>query len=254
MLNGSGGTSFGELLEQYDPDASSPTLLDQALEVALDELRRAIATQQFTAKLEPTDESDRYRLTLSAPNEVLLPEGASAQCWPITLGRGHALPLVHVWSQGADFLVSNEGISAFFAVELVLQEGRKRARVEFVMRAALQGAPPDRLDRLLVQLLRSRGDVLRYMLFLLAGDDVALATLRGVTGDVGSTTRHERDRALDLPLVEWLVRAVSRSPERIDHLARLIASLRSTDEGRELLPEGFEAVWDEIWSARSGVR
>ena len=253
MLNGSGGTGFRELLEPYDPTAASPALLDQTLEAALDELRRAIATQQFNAKLEPTDEVDRFRLTLRAANEVLLLEGASAQCWPITL-RGHALPLTHVWSQGATFPVSNEGITAFFAVELVLHEGRKRARVEFVVRAELEGAPPDRLDRLLVQLLRSRGDVLRYMLFLLAGDDVALATLRGVVGDAGSGSGHERDRAPDLPLVEWLVRAVSRSPERIDHLARLIASLRSTEEGRELLPEGFDDVWDAIWSARSAAR
>jgi hypothetical protein len=92
------------------------------------------------------------------------------------------------------------------------------------------------------------------MLFLLAGDDVALATLRGVVGDAGSGSGHERDRAPDLPLVEWLVRAVSRSPERIDHLARLIASLRATEEGRDLLPDGFDEVWDAIWSARSAAR
>lgn len=253
MLNGSGGTAFGELLEPYDPTAASPALLDQTLETALDELRRAIAMQQFTAKLEPTDEADRFLLTLRATNEVPLPEAASAECWPITL-RGQALPLVHVWSHGAAFPVSNEGITAFFAVELSLREGRRVARVEFVIPAELVGAPSDRLDRLLVQLLQSRGDVLRYMLFLLAGDDVALANLRGAVGDAGSRPGHERDRASELPLVEWLVRAVSRSPERIDHLARLIASLRATEEGRELLPDGFDDVWDAIWTARSAAR
>lgn len=254
MLNGSGGTSFGELLEPYDPDASGPAVVDQTLETAIDELRRAIAVQPFTAKVEPSDEADRYRVTLRAPDEIPLPDGSSAQCWPIALGRGHALPLLHVWRQGAQFSVSSAGLTAFFAVELVLREGRKQARVEFVVRAELEGAPADRFDRLLVQLLRSRGDVLRYMLFLLAGDDVALATLRGVVGGDGPGPVHEHDRGPDLPLVEWLVRAVARSPERIDQLARLIASLRATEEGRELLPEGFDDVWDAIWSARSAVR
>ena len=43
---------------------------------------------------------------------------------------------------------------------------------------------------------------------------------------------------VDLPLVEWMVRALSGRRTAVDHLARLIASLHATDEGRELLPPG----------------
>jgi hypothetical protein len=67
------------------------------------------------------------------------------------------------------------------------------------------------------------------------------------------TSGHD-DAAVELPLLEWMVRALARSPERIDHLGRLITSLQATDEGRMLLPEGLDAVWDAIWEARAARR
>ncbi len=252
LLQGAGGVGFGDFLEPYDPGAQAAKAVDETLERTLDELRRAIAAQPFDLSLKPDDETDRYRAVLRAREESPLHDGATALCWPISLGRGSAVPLASAWAEGAEWTLSGEGITAFIGVELGLSDGRRRARAEFVIRVALEGAPSDRFDRLLVRLLRTRGDVLRYMLFLLAGDDQALASLRAVTDDGRSGPGNERaGGALDLPLVEWLVRATSRSPERIDHLARLITSLRATQEGRELLPEGFEAVWDAIWDARS---
>jgi len=254
LLDGTGGVGFGELLEPYDPEAAGAKDVDDALEAALDQLRRAIAVLPFDAIADdPGDE--QYQLTLRAAGESPLTVDGVARCWPITLGRAAGVPLERVWQGGAHWKVSTEGLTAFFAIELELKEARKRARVDFVVRASLMGAPNDRLDQLLVRLLRTRGDVLRYMLFLLAGDDHALASLRGVSGEI-EAGRGDGAVAgtLDLPLVEWLVRAVSRSPERIDHLARLITSLRATSEGRELLPVGFEDVWDAVWEARGSAR
>ena len=253
IMDGRGGTGFRSLLEPYDPAAASATSVDSDLALRVDELRRAIAAQAFVALAEGQADGSEYRVTLGSSGEDSLPDVASARCWPITIDRSAALPLSRVWSDGAMFVLSPEGLTAFFAIELTLREGRKREQVDFVVRAALEGAPADRLDRLLVQLLRTRGDVLRYMLFLLAGDDAALTTLRGLVGDApaqpGAGDGHPGD--VDLPLVEWMVRALARAPDRIDHLARLIASLRATDEGRELLPPDLDAIWDVIWAART---
>lgn len=256
IMDGRGGTGFGSLLEPYDPAAASATSEDSDLALRVDELRRTIAAQAFVASAESQDDGSGYRLTLRSSGDDPLQDLASARCWPITIDRAGAQPLSRVWSDGAMFTLSPEGLTAFFAIELTLREGRGRERVDFVVCAELEGAPADRLDRLLVQLLRTRGDVLRYMLFLLAGDDAALATLRGLVGDTpaqpGPSDGHRGD--VDLPLVEWMVRALSRAPDRIDHLARLIASLRATDEGRELLPPDLDAIWDVIWAARTPSR
>jgi hypothetical protein len=253
ILTGNGGTGFGELLEPYDPAAASPRKAESPLALQLDELRREIATRQFTCELDPDAESG-YLVTLRASGEDPLPQESSSRCWPITLRAASALPLTRAWADGAVFPLSVEGITAFFAVELALNEEGRREKVEFVVRATLVGAPTDRLDRLLVQMLKSRGDVLRYMLFLLAGDDTALAALRGLPDDVTTGTSGHDDAAVELPLLEWMVRALARSPERIDHLGRLIVSLKATDEGRMLLPDGLDAVWDAIWEARAARR
>lgn len=256
IMDGRGGTSFRSLLEPYDPAAASATSEESDLALRVDELRRSIAAQTFVASAEGQADGSGYRVTLRSSGEDSLPDAASARCWPITLDRSVALPLSRVWSDGALFDLSPEGLTAFFAVELTLRQGRNRERVDFVIRAALEGVPADRLDRLLVQLLRTRGDVLRYMLFLLAGDDVALATLRGLAGDAHTQPGLEDGHPgeVDLPLVEWIVRALARAPERVEHLARLIASLRATDEGRELLPPDLDAIWDVIWAARTASR
>ena len=253
IMDGRGGTGFRSLLEPYDPAAASATSVDMDLSLRVDELRRAIAAQPFVASVEVQEDGSGYRVTLRSGGDDVLPDAATARCWPITVDRSAAVPLTRVWSDGALFPLSPEGLTAFFAIELTLRAGRNRERVDFVVQAALEGAPADRLDRLLVQLLRTRGDVLRYMLFLLAGDDAALAALRSLAGDTpgqpGLADGHGGE--LDLPLVEWMVRALARAPDRIDHLARLVASLRATDEGRELLPEDFDVIWDVIWAART---
>ena len=254
IMDGRGGTSFRTLLEPYDHEAAPAASVESDLALRVDELRRAIAAQQFVAVAELLEDGAGFRLVLRSPGEDLLTEAASARSWPITIDRSAALPLSRVWGDGAEFVLSPEGLTAFFAIELTLREGRAREQVDFVVRAELEGAPGDRLDRLLVQLLRTRGDVLRYMLFLLAGDDSDLATLRGLVGD--SSTQAGQDdghgSAVDLPLVEWMVRALARTPDRMAHLARLIASLRATEEGRELLPPDLESIWDVIWAARDG--
>jgi hypothetical protein len=257
ILEGRGkGTGFAQLLEPYDPTAAAGAPVDDALERRLDELRREIAARAFVATIGPETEDGAFRVVLGADVGPMLPPGISASCWPITIPRRSSRPIESVWSGGADFILSREGITAFFGVELVSRELRKPVRVEFVIRAELQGAPADRLDHLLVQLLRTRGDVLRYMLFLLAGDDMALAALRGLTAErpAGGSSDDGVGGFVDLPLVEWMVKALARTPDRLAHLDRLITSLQATAEGRELLPADLAEIWEPIREAMVSAR
>ena len=54
----------------------------------------------------------------------------------------------------------------------------------------------------------------------------------------------------EIPLLEALMRALSRNPEQLDRIARLVDDLRRTEQGARLLPEGFDSVWEPIWAAR----
>ena len=40
-----------------------------------------------------------------------------------------------------------------------------------------------------------------------------------------------------------MLRALDRNPEKLDSVARFVADLRATPEGRELLPPDFDAIW-----------
>jgi hypothetical protein len=50
------------------------------------------------------------------------------------------------------------------------------------------------------------------------------------------------------------VRALSRSPEKIDRIAEIVEGLQRTPEGREVLPERFQPLWDAVMQARSKVK
>jgi hypothetical protein len=254
ILDGAGGTPFRSLLEPYASAAAAVAETeDERLERELDELRRRLAACGFQARATRTT-TDGFELTLSATTPAELSESTHATCWPLSLPPARALPLTKTWHNGATFAVSEQALTSFFVIELSLAEGRRRKMVRFIVNAKLTGAPADRLDRLLVQLLQTRGDVLRYLLFLLA-DEGSSELQRLIGGDTTPPASEPgEDAPIDLPLFESLVRALARSPERLDNVARLVASLTATAEGRERLPEEFEAIWKPIWQARTEAR
>jgi hypothetical protein len=53
-------------------------------------------------------------------------------------------------------------------------------------------------------------------------------------------------------LLEMLLIAISRDPKRIDRIEELVADLKKTEEGKKLLPESFETVWNPIIEVRKG--
>jgi hypothetical protein len=55
----------------------------------------------------------------------------------------------------------------------------------------------------------------------------------------------------EIPLLKGLVRALSRSPEKIDRIAEIVAGLQKTEKGRDALPDDFQVLWDALIEARS---
>ena len=53
-------------------------------------------------------------------------------------------------------------------------------------------------------------------------------------------------------LLEMLLIAISRDPKRIDRIEELVADLKMTEEGKKLLPESFETIWNPIIEVRKG--
>jgi hypothetical protein len=252
----SGGVKLLDLLERYEPSGAPPTETEQQrLEHRLDEARREIAVLGFEALAmadKGAEESYELLFRSRAKESPSALRGIGARVWPIALGDASAKPLAPAFSRGVRFSpVSFGGLTAFFAVELEVHSRDARASLRFVVNAVLTGAPANRYDRLLTAILRDKSDVLRYLALLLADEQVALVvgSLIGSDGQLGDAWTRS-----DLPVLESMVRALARDPERLDHIARLIESLSASDEGRALIPDGLATVWEPIWETRRRLR
>lgn len=251
---GAGEPGFRDLLEPTraateESPAETPA---EAVARLLDEARRVVGACRFVASANAHDEGFELALRGEAPRPLRLESVTGVRCWPVSLGAGHAVTAsLDEGGLAARFgRVSTDALTAFFAVELTAEHAGAEDSVRFVCNADLEGAPDDRRERVLVDLLRSRADVLRYLLFLLSGDDIDAQQLAdALTGDRLSSNRREAG-GWEAPLLESMVRALVAEPERLDHLARVITDIRRTGRADELLPHDIGLVWEPIWQAR----
>jgi hypothetical protein len=140
-------------------------------------------------------------------------------------------------------------LTSFVAFEVEATAGQKCARHRFVLNLPLVNAPPARKDAVLRSLLHNREAVLHLLLMLLFGDT---APEPGDAGAVGGFFGDGQSRLFPpLPLFECLMRALDRSPHRVEDVARLVEDLRRTPDGNGLLPEGFDRIWPAIVAVRA---
>jgi hypothetical protein len=257
VLEGKTGVfSLRDLLQTYEASGDSPLeTAQQKLERRLDGVRRDIAALGFEASVVAGQaEGETYSLLVRAVTKEKVEglRGIKATLWPITLGIESSKPLGPVFGKGVSFSpVSFAALTAFLAIELEVESREARATLRFVVSATLIGAPENRHDRLLTTILRDKGDVLRYLLLLLS-DDGVISSVSSLGGEQGGGTNGSAWAGL--PVLESMIRTLSRDPGRLDHIARLLASLRASEQGRALIPDDLESVWDPIWAARVEAR
>jgi hypothetical protein len=248
------GVTFKTVLAPYrraqeEPTEPSP---QEALEERLDALRHVLVEASFVAHVDPRDDNEEtFQLRVSAESD-LRPDEVDGRLWPISLTESRAQRLADALGGAADFgEVSFDRLTSFLAIELTISEAELSATARFVVNAELHGAPENRGDRLVGRLLDSREKVLRYLLLLLATDGFSADGSGPITRLIDALDHADRwGDPSAVPLLESLVIALAREPDRLDHVARLVESLRATPEHSEHLPEGFLEVWQPIWETR----
>lgn len=248
----SGETGIHELLVDYvPPEAPVVDAEQEQLELGLDEYRRKIAGLRYDVTI--TEADDQFLMTLTPATAIprMDVDELSLTLWPVTLTEDQsAKPLTPGARQELAFNVSLEGITAFFAVRVIARKSAARAITSFTVCAVLEGAPEDRHGRLLAAMLRDPDRLIRFLLLLLSDEDSRADGLgpRGVEAWLGRWGRGSID---DLPLLELLIRAVDRYPDRLDHIDALLRDL--ADNEAEVLPPGFRDIWEPIWASRKGT-
>ncbi len=247
---------FLSLLQPFTPDeAGLSENQDEAIcEELLERARLLLSQAGLRAGVQETEKAEEFSLYLKSDNPVLLPAEVRATCRPSTLP--HAAAVLAQGPVAVDFgRVSLAGLTTFFAFSLEAASGNAKCRMGFILHLPLDGAPEDRLERLLHEVLRSRDQVLRFLLLMLSSLDSAqsLADLLPGQGTNGQCLDWEQGLNLEAPLLESMLKALSHDPGKLDRVGRFLEDLQRTPEGRELLPEGLDRVWPSIWKVRNEV-
>ena len=245
---------FGTMLREYRRTVE--TVVDHEvvkLELKVEDIRRKIAACTFELRAFAGEQGKTYDLEMSLLKGSLnLGEDTDVLCWPITLHVEQAKALSAIQQEKLVFKnISTVAVTGFVAFQVTAYGATTKRVARFVLNLPLIGMPEDRHEKILLSIISNKNRFLRYLLFLLAEGQLDLSRLidNGKPGDGNGKPTGESGTE-HLPLLEEMVRALSRSPEKIDRIARLVQKLRKTEEGRNILPDDFELIWSAIWEAR----
>ena len=251
LAHDSAEVSLLNLLTAYaPPEHAVPTDADHDLQFVLQKMAADVTAAAWRARVV---EGEGLEVTVTSP-VASLASGVSIKCRPITLRSHRAAPIDVSAALPVAFACTPEAVTAFIAVTLRVEaggaDGEALGETAFVVNAELVGAPADRKERVLATLLADPARFIEYLLLLLGQTDDAFGM------DGGSGIWRGAQAALAgggdaPPLLEVLLRAASRAPDSLEHVAALVDGLRQTPEGRAALPPGFEEVWDVVWAACS---
>lgn len=222
------------------------------MRLALDRARDWLALSALTTRVE-AGENHLHRSILSATRrpDTVCPPGVKIWTWPATLPRERAAPFDPAGTGEAVFeQLSFEALTAFFCFDLVVSDPKEpEQRATFALNTVLEGAPEERHQRLLHGFFRDPDQFLRFLLLLLADDNPDLTGSEGAD-EVEGHRGPFRFAGLGASLLEGLLRALARSPRRLDEVRRILEDLDSTPEGKKLIPPGLVDIWLPIWEVR----
>ena len=244
---GEAGT-FRSLIEEFDPEEAGTVPEDEdaiRLDYLLDDASETIARADIRGTVDESD-AGRYTLSLAFDKPPNLPaEIRTVACWPATLAAARQQPL----EDGGEFTdLSLDELTAFLAVELQATiDGESRPK-RFARTIRLSGLPEDRLPRLIANMLRNRERFMQLLWLLLSPDqDVSFGELSELLANESTGT----ELGIALPgLLERMLETLGSDPGKLDAVASLLEDLRKTQEGKELIGDDFEAVWEALWTVR----
>ncbi|MDE2686432.1 MAG: phospholipase D family protein [Chloroflexota bacterium] len=249
--DGEAGT-FSSLIEEFNKHEAGTVAEDQdevhlvrLLDSAADVLARADIGGQVTQA-----SGGRFTLGVDLPEQVALPpEVTAVRCWPATLPHDNGKPL----EDGCEFTgLSLEELSTFLAIEVSASTAGMSERKRFVRPVSLSGLPEDRLQQLLARMLSDRSRLMQLLWLLLSPvEDLSFGEFTQALGSENG----RGDWGSAMPgMLERMLETLGRSPDRLDAVAALLADLKKTETGAELVDDEFEMAWSAIWKVREATR
>jgi hypothetical protein len=232
---------FQDLLRSYD--LQTPQRMESAEEHAqrlVDKAQHAIVRAQLQGSC-AQQENEAWHFTLHGI--VPVPPGVRIEAHPLTLSAGRAVSL-----ENATLTFSNmplEALTAFVAFRIEAKFGEATVRAGFTCRVPVSGMPEDRLARIIRSVIEDRSSLLGYLSRLLDDAHGPIASIPSTKSKLGAG--NAAGSFAQPVLLESIVRALRRNPERLLGIDRTLQRLRSEQgEGEAVVPADLIELWDTV--------
>ena len=244
-----GSEGLRTVLVDYPHDANAEVplpeqlLAERHLEAARKEIARSALRLQFAS-------ADDGLWMPKLMGSAAMPQGIlSVMCWLITTPREDAVDAKPLFAEGAVTLSPCAAASVTGLLALELRSTAADKALLFALNLPVDGLPPERDGAIFRLVLENREAFLRYLLLLLGDIEATTPQVAG-TGVFGSWAKGQGTRGL----MEELVRAYCRDPERLDAIRDVLARLQATDDGKAVIPSEFLKMWEVFRQAMESNR
>ena len=227
----------------------------EALQRALEQAAHALSAGGLRASTETVGDG-RWRTTLHRAGDVRIGE-LRLEARPLS---DHTLRPVDLEASPACTFPPTgiASVTSFFALRLSGRSAGGERHLDVTARLPLDGAPEGRAEAVTADLLSDRDRLLRFILILLSDDvdvDRMLDELGGLLADRRAGVSSASSAAmgpLGLPLLEPMLRALHRAPERLDEIDKLLEDIRTAGGSTtDLLPPELDELWATVTAART---
>ena len=247
-LLGEGG--LGPVLSDYVPQQESPTPEDEEARArkALEEARDSLAAAELKVVCEA--DTDAWRLTLVSSKQIVLSGVSQLKAWPITVSEDRALDAYRFNSSQVVELgrFATESVTGLIAFEFVAKINKKIS-LRMVLNLPVAGFPENRDDAIFRLVLNNKEGFLRYVLLLLSEYAGGFFSGRDIFSRKGTTVSLTDDFSGDTAILEELVRAFSRGPDKLKEVKSIVKRLTSDQTKLSSVPPEFLRLWEVFETA-----
>ena len=224
---------FGGLLTEFDMDApaTTPNPDDVAAEKILDTLQFDMAAANLSLTCTKAD-NDSWRLSLKSAKALEWPEMVVCG-WLLSRREEQAVSLAPLRrGEIVDLgLVSTAEVTGLVGIRAVLSGMTRR----FALNLPVSGLPDSRDAAILRRLVRNKEGFMRYLRLLLGNLAGGYSPVGKPTGKGGGSP--VQDACVPDSLLEDMVKAFSRKPQRLEDIRRVVATLQ--EGGNDIVPPEF---------------
>lgn len=247
---GSKDDGLAKLIVPYEHDpAAAPDQEVRRLEHVIDRFAQELGAAPLSLKASSDAGVWSLALRIGGPPPPF-PAELDVTAWPATLQEHRAKSLATPAGLPSWESLDVVQLTGFLCLKISAAEAGVSRQVAIAI--PLEGVPTDRDAAVVRSVLADPTRVLRYILFLLGdqGTD-AVDAFEMLASDPNDDAGMGLWLGLgaDATLFEALVRSLHRDPERIDRVERLISDLGGDGAG-DMLPDGFETIFDPVREAR----